>query len=170
MKWDFRKPLVVMSPKSLLRHPMAVSTLDELTQGSFQEAIDDAAARANATKIERVVFCSGKVYYDLLAEKQAKKHDTTALVRVEQLFPWPETALSAITRQYPNARDFVWTQEEPRNMGSFWYVCQQDTKPWGGSPLRYAGRAWAASPAVGSAKVHEAEQRALIEETFARKP
>jgi len=169
MKWDFRKPMVVMSPKSLLRHPLAVSTLDEFTKGGFQEAIDDAAAAANASKIERVVFCSGKVYFDLLAEKQTKKHDTTALIRVEQLFPWPEAAISAILARYPNARDFVWTQEEPKNMGAFWYVCQQDAKAWGGRPLRYAGRGWAASPAAGSAKVHEAEQKALIEETFARK-
>jgi 2-oxoglutarate dehydrogenase E1 component len=169
VKWNFRKPMVIMSPKSLLRHPMAISTLDDFTKGAFHEVLDDALAAANPKAIERVVLCSGKVFYDLLAEKQNRKLENVALLRVEQLYPWPEARLAEILKQYPNAREFVWTQEEPKNMGAFWYVCQQDTKLWGGKPLRYAGRAWAASPAVGSPKVHEAEQKALIEETLARK-
>ncbi|MBU6374963.1 MAG: 2-oxoglutarate dehydrogenase E1 component [Bdellovibrionales bacterium] len=169
VKWNFRKPMIIMSPKSLLRHPMAISSLEEFTQGGFQEVMNDPSAASSAAQVERVVLCSGKVYYDLLAEKQAKKHETTALVRVEQLYPWPEKQLESILKKYPNAKDFVWTQEEPKNMGAYWYVCQQEMKLWNGKPLRYAGRAWAASPAVGSPKVHEAEQKALIEETFLRK-
>jgi 2-oxoglutarate dehydrogenase E1 component len=166
LKWNFRKPLVIMSPKSLLRHPQAISSLEEFTTGGFNEVLDDSTASANPAAIERVVLCSGKVYYDLLAEKQAKALNQVALVRVEQLYPWPAEQIDALAKKYSNAREWVWTQEEPKNMGAYWYVCQQDPRHWGGKLPRYAGRPWAASPAVGSPKVHEAEQKAVIEDTF----
>ncbi len=168
LKWNFRKPLVVMSPKSLLRHPMAISDLDEFTKRGFQEVIDDPSTASNPDRVRRVVLCSGKIYYDLLAEKLSSEREDIALIRIEQLYPWPQARLTEALSRYKNATEFVWTQEEPKNMGAFWYVCQQDTEIFGGRLPRYAGRAWAASPAAGSSKVHEAEQKALVAATFAR--
>lgn len=120
MKTNFRKPLVVMSPKSLLRHPMVVSTVDELASGSFQEVIDDP--KANKEAIKTLVFVSGKFYYDLYAEREDLKRDDVALVRVEQLFPFPEQEIKAVLEQYPNADDYVWAQEEPKNMGAYSFM------------------------------------------------
>ena len=167
VKWDFRKPLVVMTPKSLLRHPQAISQLSEFTEGSFQEVINDPSASKQPTQIERVILCSGKVYYDLLAEKTSKKLSSVALVRVEQLYPWPAETLKKILKSYSEAREILWVQEEPKNMGSYWFVSQQDSEIWNGRPFRYVGRAWAAAPAVGSPKIHEKEQKTLIQEAFA---
>jgi 2-oxoglutarate dehydrogenase E1 component len=138
---------------------MAISSLEDFTQGSFQEVIDDAQAAQQGSKVTRVLFCSGKVYYDLLAEKQAKNAENTAIIRIEQLYPWPEARLAAILKQYPNVKQTVWVQEEPKNMGAYWYISQQ-------MPMSYAGRAWAASPAVGSPKVHEQEFKAFIADAF----
>jgi 2-oxoglutarate dehydrogenase E1 component len=171
VKRSFRRPLVIMSPKSLLRHPMAVSTLDEFTKQSFQEVIGDASI-PEGPQVKRVVLCSGKVYYDLLAERAARKRTDVALVRVEQLYPWPGPMLAKILSKYPNA-DMVWAQEEPRNMGSWGYVFNlwmggtgDFSKEAGGRTIRYAGRAIAASPAVGYPKVHEHEQKTLIAEAL----
>jgi 2-oxoglutarate dehydrogenase E1 component len=169
VKRDFRKPLVVMSPKSLLRHPMATSTLDEFTKAGFQEAIDDATMAGKGDKVRKVLLCSGKVYYDLLAARTEKKLEDVALVRVEQLYPWPAAQLAKILKQYPKAK-LSWVQEEPRNMGAWSYVfglwaggtgdfaAQADSRA-----ITYIGRELAASPAVGSAKVHAKEQAALID-------
>ena len=166
VKWDFRKPMVVMTPKSLLRHPMAISSIEEFTNGSFNEVINDVQASdaAWAKRVERVVLCSGKVYYDLLAERQNQKRSDTALVRVEQLYPWPAASLEALKKAYPAAKDWVWCQEEPNNMGAWWYVTQQAFSQ--SQKLRYAGRPWSCSPAAGSPKTHEAEQKALIAEAL----
>ncbi len=166
MKWDFRKPMIVMTPKSLLRHPMAISSIEEFTSGGFNEVLNDiqSGEAAWAKKVERVVLCSGKVYYDLLAERQAKGLTNTALVRVEQLYPWPAASLEAIKKAYPAAKDWVWCQEEPNNMGAWWYVTQQAFSQ--SQKLRYAGRPWSCSPAAGSPKTHEAEQKALMSEAF----
>ncbi|OYU84810.1 MAG: 2-oxoglutarate dehydrogenase E1 component [Flavobacterium sp. BFFFF2] len=120
LKMTFRKPLVVFSPKSLLRHPMAVSTAEELATGHFQEVIDDANADKN--KVKTVVFCTGKFYYDLYAEREQLQRDDVALVRIEQLFPLPVEQLKAIIASYPNADDFVWAQEEPKNMGAYSFM------------------------------------------------
>ncbi len=169
---DFRKPLVVMSPKSLLRHPMAISTLDDFTKQGFQEAIDDAEMAKSGAKVRKVLLCSGKVYYDLLAARTEKKIADVALVRVEQLYPWPAEKLAKILKQYPKAQ-IAWVQEEPRNMGAWSYVfglwmggtgdfaSQVDKRS-----IAYFGREIAASPAVGSPKVHAKEQAALVEQAL----
>nr|WP_314866909.1 2-oxoglutarate dehydrogenase E1 component [uncultured Flavobacterium sp.] len=120
MKTKFRKPLVVFSPKSLLRHPSCVSTQEELANGSFQETIDDTSV--DKTKVKTVVFCTGKFYYDIVAEREKLERNDVALVRIEQLFPLPTEQLKAIIATYPNADDYVWAQEEPKNMGAYSYM------------------------------------------------
>ncbi len=117
MKTKFRKPLIVFTPKSLLRHPLVVSSADELANGHFHEVIDDATV--NKADVKSLVFCTGKFYYDLLAEREAKERKDVALVRIEQLFPLPIEQLKGIIASYPNADDYVWAQEEPRNMGAY---------------------------------------------------
>ena len=120
MKTDFRKPLIVFTPKSLLRHPLVVSSVDELATGQFQEVIDDSSV--DKKKVKTLVFCTGKFYYDLLAEREANGRKDVALVRIEQLFPLPVEQLKAIIESYPNANDYVWAQEEPKNMGAYSYM------------------------------------------------
>jgi 2-oxoglutarate dehydrogenase E1 component len=144
MKTKFRKPLVVFSPKSLLRHPQCVSTQDELANGSFQETIDDTSV--DKSKVKTVVFCTGKFYYDILAEREKLERNDVALVRIEQLFPLPTEQLKAIIASYPNADDFVWAQEEPKNMGAYSYMLVNfDLVPW-----RLASLKNYAAPASGS--------------------
>jgi 2-oxoglutarate dehydrogenase E1 component len=156
-----RKPLVVMSPKSLLRHKLAVSTLDELANGEFQHLIGDASA--DAKKVKRVVLCSGKVYYDLLEDQTKRGQDDVAIIRVEQLYPFPRALLAAELKKYGKATDVVWTQEEPQNQGAWYQIrhhlqfCLAD-----GQNLHYAGRARSASPAAGHMADHVREQQQLI--------
>ncbi len=162
MHRDFRKPLVVFTPKSLLRHPKCVSEIAELTNGGFQEVIDDA--KATAKSIRRVVFCSGKVYYDLLERQEADKESGVAVVRVEQLYPFPQKQLDAIVAKYKNAAELVWLQEEPENMGAWSYLL----RTWTNVDLKLISRDACASPATGSHKQHDKEQHALIEKAFAK--
>jgi 2-oxoglutarate dehydrogenase E1 component len=144
MKTNFRKPLVVFSPKSLLRHPLCVSTREELAKGSFQEVIDDTSI--DKKKIKTVVFCTGKFYYDILAERQNLERNDVALVRIEQLFPLPVEQLKAIIASYPNADDFVWAQEEPKNMGAYSFMLMNfDLVKW-----RLASLKAYSAPAAGS--------------------
>jgi 2-oxoglutarate dehydrogenase E1 component len=144
MKTKFRKPLVVFSPKSLLRHPSCVSTQEELTNGSFQETIDDTSV--DKSKVKTVVFCTGKFYYDILAEREKLERNDVALVRIEQLFPLPTEQLKAIIATYPNADDYVWAQEEPKNMGAYSYMLVNfDLVPW-----RLASLKNYSAPASGS--------------------
>ena len=144
MKTNFRKPLVVFSPKSLLRHPLCVSTQDELINGSFQETIDDISV--DKKKIKSLVFCTGKFYYDLLAERENLKRNDVALVRIEQLFPLPVQQLKEIIAKYPYADDYVWAQEEPRNMGAYSFMLMNfDLVKW-----RLASLKAYAAPAAGS--------------------
>ncbi len=144
MKTKFRKPLVVFSPKSLLRHPLCVSTVDELAKGEFQETIDDTGV--DKKKVKTVVFCTGKFYYDILAERENLGRNDVALVRIEQLFPLPVEQLKAIIKSYPKADDFVWAQEEPKNMGAYSYMLMNfDLVPW-----RLASLKAYAAPAAGS--------------------
>lgn len=144
MKTNFRKPLVVMSPKSLLRHPLVISTKEDLTQGSFQETIDDTSVDKNAVKT--LVFVSGKFYYDILAERENLQRNDVALVRIEQLFPLPVAQLKEIIAQYPNADDYVWAQEEPKNMGAYSFMLMNfDLVKW-----RLASLKAYAAPAAGS--------------------
>ncbi|BDB52444.1 2-oxoglutarate dehydrogenase E1 component [Flavobacterium ammonificans] len=144
MKTKFRKPLVVFSPKSLLRHPLCISTQEELANGSFQETIDDNSV--DKSKVKTVVFCTGKFYYDILAEREKLERNDVALVRIEQLFPLPTEQLKAIIASYPNADDYVWAQEEPKNMGAYSYMLVNfDLVPW-----RLASLKNYAAPASGS--------------------
>ncbi len=160
LKRDFRVPLVVMTPKSLLRHPKCVSTIEDFSKGSFMEVIGDQYA--DAKKVKKVLLCSGKIYYELLEKQQADKRKDIAIIRVEQLYPLPEHQLAAIYEQYSKA-DFFWVQEEPRNMGTWMHLSRYDL-PF--SP-KYIGRKSSASPATGFKKTHDKEQAAILEEAFA---
>ena len=160
MTWEFRKPLVVMSPKSLLRHPKAVSPLDEFTSGSFQEVIGDDNVTAKSVK--KVILCSGKVYYDLLERKEKDKRKDVALIRIEQLQPFPANQVNKILDKYKNA-DYFWLQEEPENMG-YWNFVQRVYKE---KDLTLISRKASASPATGYAKVHAQEQEEIINKAFA---
>jgi 2-oxoglutarate dehydrogenase E1 component len=158
----FRKPLIVFTPKSLLRHPRCISGFDELTSGSFREVIDDLTA--SASKVNRVVLCSGKVYYELLEQKEKDQANDIALVRLEQLYPFPEQQLSALRTKYKNCKEWIWLQEEPENMGAWSFihrVCKDIN-------FRLISRTESASPATGSHKTHEREQRELIAKVFER--
>jgi len=160
MTWEFRKPLVVMSPKSLLRHPKAISPLDEFTSGSFQEVIGDDNVTAKSVK--KVILCSGKVYYDLLERKEKDKRKDVALIRIEQLQPFPANQVNKILDKYKNA-DYFWLQEEPENMG-YWNFVQRVYKE---KDLTLISRKASASPATGYAKVHAQEQEEIINKAFA---
>ncbi len=163
---NMRRPLVVMSPKSLLRHPLAISSLDELAHGCFLPVIgerDELAAQA----IQRVVLCSGKIYYDLLEQRRKNGQKDVAIVRMEQLYPFPHQAVIAVLEPYSHVHDFVWCQEEPLNQGA-WYCSQHNFReviPFGAA-LRYIGRPASASPAVGYLSVHQKQQQALIHDAL----
>ncbi len=163
----FRKPLVVMSPKSLLRHKLALSSLEELSAGQFHEVIEeiDDLAKENS---ERIVLCAGKVYYDLLQKRREEKITNVALLRVEQLYPFPRDALKALLAAYPANAEIIWCQEEPRNQGAWHQIYEslREAIPDKRRTLSYIGRASAASTAAGYAKVHAAEQAALVEQAL----
>jgi len=164
-KW--RKPLVVMTPKSLLRHKLSTSVLDDLSRGHYQLVIDEIDELA-ARKVRKVVLCSGKVYYDLLQERRKRELDDVAIVRVEQLYPFPEAELAPVLkRRYKGAKQVVWCQEEPKNQGA-WYQIQHHLQNCitREQSLGYAGRDPSASPAVGYAKVHHEQQRRLVDEAL----
>ncbi|TWR23709.1 2-oxoglutarate dehydrogenase E1 component, partial [Xanthomonas vasicola] len=161
MRMTTRKPLVVMTPKSLLRHKLAVSSLEELAEGEFQHLIPDA--KADAAKVKRVVLCSGKVYYDLLEDQTKRGQDDVAIVRIEQLYPFPRAQLAAELKAYANATDVVWCQEEPQNQGA-WYQIRHHLNFClaSGQSLHYAGRARSPSPAAGHMADHIIEQQKLV--------
>jgi 2-oxoglutarate dehydrogenase E1 component len=158
----FRKPLIVMTPKSLLRNPLAVSSLDDLSKGEFQNVIPEVDD-INAKNVDRVVFCSGKVYYDLLEKRRELKLSNVALVRIEQLYPFPDEDFKSIMAPYSHVKQIVWCQEEPMNQGA-WFSIQHDLRNNLNEKqaLAYAGRAASASPAAGYLSVHLAEQAALV--------
>ncbi len=163
---DFRKPLVLMTPKSLLGRPEAVSQESDFLEGScFQEILPDTKIFANPADVSRVIFCSGKVYYDLMAHRQEKGIENAAIVRIEQLYPFHREMVGAIVGQYPDASQFVWCQEEPLNMGAWSYISPRLERAVGGK-IRYAGRGGAASPAAGSKAMHYREQKALTAKAF----
>ncbi|WP_024481902.1 2-oxoglutarate dehydrogenase E1 component [Cellulophaga baltica] len=161
MKANFRKPLVVFTPKSLLRHPKAVSSIEEFATGGFQEVIDDAAA--DVKKVKTLVFCTGKFYYDLLAAREEHIREDVALVRVEQLFPLPAQKMKAIMKKYAEADDVVWAQEEPRNMGAWSHIMMHFSEA---STLRVASRRFYASPAAGSAVRSKRRHQEVIDYVF----
>lgn len=162
----YRKPLIVMTPKSLLRHKLAVSSLDELANGQFQLVIPETE-KMNAKDIKRVILCSGKVYYDILEKRAADKRTDVAILRIEQLYPFPEEELKAELAKYKNAKEIVWCQEEPKNQGA-WYCTQHRFRAClqKGQELLYAGRPDSASPAVGLSSVHQSQQAAFIKEAL----
>jgi 2-oxoglutarate dehydrogenase E1 component len=162
IKRDFRKPLIVMSPKSLLRHPAAVSRLSDFTSGSFQEIIDDPTA---PKKADRIILCSGKIYYDLLEYRTKRKLADTAIIRVEQLYPLHTNALAKLSDAYGHAARLVWCQEESQNMGAWSYIAPQIEEIFGRKPT-YAGRDASASPAVGNLALHRMELTALLNDAF----
>lgn len=161
-----RRPLVVMSPKSLLRHPLAVSSLDELANGTFQPAIGEIDD-LNPQDVKRVVLCSGKVYYDLLEQRRKNDQKDVAIVRIEQLYPFPTQAVQDVLKPFAHVHDFVWCQEEPLNQGA-WYCSQHHMREVisFGSALRYAGRPASASPAVGYMSVHQKQQQELVNDAL----
>jgi 2-oxoglutarate dehydrogenase E1 component len=157
-----RKPLIVMTPKSLLRHPLSVSRLEELSTGGFYSVIDDIDD-LKASAVTRVVLCSGKVYFDLLKARRDAKADSVAVVRLEQLYPFPSDEYEAILRKYENAREIVWCQEEPQNQGSWYQIRHRLQSKLGPlDELLYAGRAGAAAPATGISALHEQQQKNLV--------
>ena len=166
MARPFRKPLVLMTPKSLLTKPEAVSNLDEFLEGtSFQEVLADPAVPAPAKDIERIIFCSGKVYYDLVQYRAEQEIDNTVILRMEQLYPFHGKMVEERLAAFPNASKFVWCQEEPLNMGAWFYIGPRLEKTQG-IRVRYAGRSRASSPATGSKAMHKREQQALVEQAF----
>lgn len=165
VKRDFRKPLVVMSPKFLLRYPKAVSSVKDLAEGQFMEVLDDPRT-LDKSKVKRVVLCSGKVYFDLEASELLT--DEVALIRIEQLYPYPDKQVSEILSSYTNIKEVVWAQEEPQNMGAYWFIMpriRQSLQKIKKSdlPVYYVGRIDRASPATGSPSLHKKEQQEIIQ-------
>jgi 2-oxoglutarate dehydrogenase E1 component len=162
----FRRPLVVMSPKSLLRHPLATSPLDAFSEGEFQMVIDEVDA-IDPIKVRQVVMCTGKVYYDLLEARRARSIDDVAIIRVEQLYPFPRERFNAVTDRYTNARDFVWCQEEPQNQGAWDQIKHRfHTLRNAGKNVFYVGRISAAAPATGFYRQHQEEQEKLVDDAL----
>ena len=163
---DFRKPLILMTPKSLLGRPEAVSSESDFLEGTcFQEILPDQMAFEKPEEVTRVVFCTGKVYYDLVAHRKEHEITGTAIVRVEQLYPFHGDMVNAILGQFPNLTRYVWCQEEPKNMGAWTYVAPRLEETLGAWPV-YAGRKPGSSPAAGSKAMHYREQKALLKSAF----
>jgi 2-oxoglutarate dehydrogenase E1 component len=162
-----KKPLIVFSPKSLLRHKLAVSPVADFTTGTFQPVLGDTG-NLRAEDVKRVLLCTGKVYYDLFNARAERGITDTAIIRMEQIYPLPVEELKAVLGQYPNAEDFAWVQEEPANQGAWSFVALNLLEHLEGVRLRRISRPAAAAPAVGSAKLHEAEQQALVEASLPR--
>ncbi len=162
-----RKPLIVMTPKSLLRHAKVISTIDELASGVFSPVLDDATI-ADPLAVKRILACTGKIYYELLAARETRKASDVVIVRIEQLYPFPEAEFAAVLKRYPNASNVIWAQEEPRNMGA-WAFARGYITPMLSfrHVIGYAGRPESASPAPGLLKQHLREQADLLEQAFA---
>lgn len=163
---NFRKPLIVMTPKSLLRHKLAISSIEDLTQGSFQNVIPEVDT-LDASRVTRVVLCCGKVYYDLLQKRRDEGLQHVAIIRIEQLYPFPKKILMTVLEQYSKATDVVWCQEEPQNQG-VWFSSQHNIQDClrDGLSLSYAGRDFAAAPAGGSPYLHVDQQEGLVKQAL----
>jgi multifunctional 2-oxoglutarate metabolism enzyme len=164
VKQDTARPLVVMTPKSLLRAQAAVSTIEELTNGGFQPLIADTFV-ANRGKVKRLVFCSGKIYYDLDKERQNNGIEDVAIIRLEQFYPFPDSKIRETVASYPKAKEFIWTQEEPKNMGGWTFVEPLLTGLLPQRPI-YIGRAPSASPSTGYKEIHDLEQSLIVQEVL----
>ena len=165
VKVSFRKPLVIMTPKSLLRHAKVVSSLGDFTEGRYMEVLDDSL---DPGAVEQVLLCSGKVYYDLLAQRESTGATDTALIRVEQLYPFPDRALAACLERYPQAREITWVQEEPRNFGPWSYIHERFATHFPQIELHYVGRPECPSGGTGSSKEFQQEQKRLVAGAFSR--
>ena len=161
LTWNFRKPCIVMSPKSLLRHPNVVSPVSDFTKGGFKEVIDDQYA--DPKQVKKLLFCSGKVYFDLLHEQQKTKREDIAIIRIEQLFPFPEKQITGIRKKYGKVAKAVWVQEEPENMGAWTYILRKYRKDIEEGIFRPAS----ASPATGFSKIHVEQQQEIVNKAFA---
>jgi 2-oxoglutarate dehydrogenase E1 component len=162
MHRQFRKPLVVFTPKSLLRHPKCISKIDDFSRGGFMEVIDDNSAKSK--EVSRIIFCSGKIYFELLERKEQDKANEVAIVRIEQLYPFPFNQVRDIVSKYKNAEEFLWVQEEPENMGAWTYLLRIANE----FKLKVVSRQESASTATGSHKQHDKEQLAIINQAFAK--
>jgi 2-oxoglutarate dehydrogenase E1 component len=160
------RPLVVITPKSLLRLPAAASVVEDFTRGGFRPVIDDVEI-TNAEAVERLVLCSGKVYYDLIEGRKKAGVENVSIVRLEQFYPFPLTRLREVLAKYPQAKQLVWAQEEPKNMGGWTFIEQRLENILSGCerPI-YVGRSASASPATGSYAIHQAEQARLVAEAL----
>jgi 2-oxoglutarate dehydrogenase E1 component len=166
IKRNFRKPLIVFTPKKLLRYPKAISTIDELAKGSFQEVMDDPTV--DAKKVKTIALCSGKIYYDVLEQKEAQgKGEHVALVRLEQIYPFPEKQIEAIIKKYGKDKKYVWLQEEPENMGA-WTFIMKKTRNY---EVRFdvISRSESGSPASGSPIASKLRHQSLITRLFETK-
>jgi 2-oxoglutarate dehydrogenase E1 component len=162
---------VIFTPKSLLRNKDATSPLSEFTKGAFQTIIPENKEEVNkkAEKVKRVITCSGKVYYDLVKKREEKGQDDVAILRVEQLYPFPHKVFAAELKKYPNATEVVWCQDEPQNQGAWFFVQHYiHENMLEGQKLGYSGRAASASPAVGYSHLHQEQQKALVEGAFGK--
>jgi 2-oxoglutarate dehydrogenase E1 component len=159
----FRKPLILMSPKSLLRHPLCVSSFEDFTKGSFREIYDDVAVTnvKQAAKVKKVLLCSGKIYYELMAKKEADKRDDIAIVRLEQVYPFPKLQMDAIMEKYKTAK-FCWVQEEASNMGAWQYILAFHRN----FDIELISRKSSASPATGFKKQHAKESADIMSKAF----
>ncbi|HEY3487139.1 MAG TPA: 2-oxoglutarate dehydrogenase E1 component, partial [Gammaproteobacteria bacterium] len=162
----WRTPLVVMTPKSLLRHRQAVNSLEDLSEGCFMPILGDSYIKDNS-QVKKLILCSGKVYYDLADKREETKRADVAIIRIEQLYPFPEVLLKLEFDKYPNIEDVVWCQEEPQNQGA-WYSSQHHIRSVMSEDLylRYAGRPASAAPAVGYTQIHIQQQKALVDQAF----
>jgi 2-oxoglutarate dehydrogenase E1 component len=163
-----RKPLIIFTPKSLLRHPKVVSAVEEFTSGGFQEVIGETTV-IPPDRVGRILLCSGKVYYDLVAAREQRDNPPVPVVRLEQLYPFPAARIQDVLARYPVTSEVVWVQDEPRNMGAWRHVEEQMRELLEPTrrTLRYVGRATSASPSAGSLKRHQQEQAELLDEAFA---
>lgn len=166
---QFRKPLIILTPKSLLRAKDATSPLVEFTKGEFRTVIGPQRADIEGDQVKRVIICSGKVAYDLQRRREEKKSSDVAILRVEQLYPFPHKAFSTEMKRFPNATEVVWCQDEPQNQGAWFFIQHQiHENMLEGQRLGYAGRAASASPAVGYAHLHQEQQKALVDQAFGK--
>ena len=164
---DNKRPLIIMTPKSLLRHPMAASSLEDLSEGTFQPVLDDEEARERAESVERLILCSGKIFTELAGSEYREEAVDTAIARVELLYPFPEDRIKEVLDGYPNLQEILWVQEEPQNMGAWTFVEPRVRELVGGGlPVLYVGKPPRPSPAQGSAKFHKQEHVAIVRSAF----
>jgi len=162
LKRDFRKPLICFTPKKLLRYPSCVSKLSDFTTDGFKEVLDDPAA--DVKKVKRLAFCTGKIYYELVERREKESCDDIAFVRLEQMYPFPQVQVDEILKKYKNAKEYLFVQEEPENMGAWRFV----DKHLRALNLKYIGRDEAASPATGFSKRHAAEAEEIMVSIFTK--